>query len=306
MNNLVKNFFKFSILIAAMLFCLGFSSPSVDKSTISPNFSQGIDYLRQEKYQEAIVQFTQVINDKSQWMAFAYSNRCLAHLQLNNNQAAKRDCEKALEMNSDNMEAYLNKGLADYRMENYHQSLAAYQEVIKRQKGDYRAYYNQGLVHFQLGNYQQALNSYDQALEIDQDYSLEHKTLIYHDRALAHLKLEDFSRAIANLTHLLILNPKNEQAYYQRGYAYQKSGDHKAAFQDFTEVITLNPQSTNAYINRGISAAILGFQDFAWQNFKIALAQFEEQNNQIGYKQTLKLMLKFKQVTSNSYQPPIG
>ena len=221
MNNIVKNSFKFLLFVTAMLFCLGFSSTSVEKSTISPNFSQGIYYLRQEKYQEAIGEFTQVINDRDQWIASAYSNRCLAHLQLNNNQAAKTDCQEALEMNSDNVEAYLNKGLADYRLENYSQSLAAYEEVLKRQKNDYRAYYNQGLVYFQLGHYQQALNSYNQALKIDDHHSLEHKTLIYYDRAFAHLQLEDFSEAIANLTHILILHPKDEQAYYQRGYAYQ-------------------------------------------------------------------------------------
>ncbi len=306
MNDIVKNFFKFFVLIAAMLFCLGFSSPSLEKATISPNFLQGVNYLKQEKYQDAIVEFTQVINNKNHWVASAYSNRCLAHLQLNNNQAAKQDCEEALGMNSDNIEAYLNKGLADYRLENYSQSLAAYQEVLKRQKNDYRAYYNQGLVHFKLGNYQQALDNYNHALETDQDNSVEHKILIYHDRALAHLKLEDFSQAIANFTHVLILNPKDEQSYYQRGYAYQKSGNYQAAFQDFTEAITLNPQLTSAYINRGISAAILGFQDIAWQNFKIALAQFQQQNNQIGYNKTLNLIRKFKQVTSNTYQPPIG
>ncbi|MEL4895623.1 tetratricopeptide repeat protein [Crocosphaera sp. Alani8] len=306
MNNLVKNFFKFSVLIAAVLFCLGFSSPSVETSTISPNFSQGIQYLRQESYQKAIVEFTRVINNKNRWMASAYNNRCLAHLQLNKNLAAKRDCEEALRMNSDNVEAYLNKGLADYRLENYTQSLVAYQEVIKRQKDDYRAYYNLGLTHFKLGNYEEALDSYNCALERDKNSSSEHKTVIYYDRALAHVKLEDFPRAIANLTHVLVLDPQEEHAYYQRGYAYQRSGDYKAAFQDFTEAIKLNPQLTSAYINRGISAAVLGFQDIAWQNFKIALNQFQQQNNQIGYNRTLSLMRKFKQVTSNTNQPPVG
>ena len=161
------------------------------------------------------------------------------------------------------------------------------------------------LAHCEV-TYNISLNSYNQALKIDDHHSLEHKTLIYYDRAFAHLQLEDFSEAIANLTHILILHPKDEQAYYQRGYAYQKAGNYQAAFQDFTEAIKLNPQLTTAYINRGISAAILGFQEVAWQNFKIALTQFQEQNNQIGYQQTLKLMRQFKQVTSNTYQPSIG
>lgn len=306
MHNLVKDAVKFFVLIAAILFCLGFSSPSSEKLAISPDFSQGIRYLNEQNYQEAILKFTQVINNKDHKIASAYSNRCLAYLQINHNQAAKQDCEQALKRNSNNIEAYLNKGLADYRLENYGQSLAAYQEVIKRHKNDYRAYYNQGLVHFQLGNYQQALDSYNQALKNHRDHSLQAKTLIYYDRAVAHLKLENFQGAIANLTHVLILNPNNEQAYYQRGYAYQKLGNYQAALQDFTEVITLNPQLTSAYINRGIAAGILGLQDMAWQNFKIALNQFQQQNNEMGYHKTLNLIRQFKQITSDVYHTPIG
>ncbi|MDJ0846084.1 tetratricopeptide repeat protein [Crocosphaera sp.] len=306
MSNLVKDFFKFLVLIAAILFCLGFSSPSSENLPVSPNFYQGIYYLKQQNYQDAIVEFTEVINNKNELLASAYSNRCLAYLQLNNNQAAKQDCEQALEINSDNIEAYLNKGLADYRLENYPQSLAAYQTVIKSHNHDYRAYYNMGLVYSKLGDYQQALHSYRQALQSDHQHSVDDKTLIYYDQALAYLKLEDFDKAIANLTHVLILDPKDEQAYYQRGYAYQKSGNYQAALQDFSEAITLNPEFTIAYINRGIIAGTLGYIDMAWENFKIALNQFQQQDNQIGYNKTLNLIRRFKQATSRVYQTPIA
>ena len=306
MHHLVKDFFKFFVLIAAILFCLGFSAPSSENLSTSPDFSQGIRYLNQQNYQEAILKFTQVINNKPQLLASAYSNRCLAYLQLNKNQAAKKDCQEALEINPDNIEAYLNQGLADYRLKNYTQSLAAYQQVIKRNQHDYRAYYNQGLVYFKLGNYEQALQSYHQALDSNHNDALEDKVLIYYDCALAYLQLENFSQAIANLTHVLILHPRDEQAYYQRGYAYQRSGNYEAAFKDFTEAINLNPRLTNVYINRGIVAGILGFQDTAWHNFKIALNQFQEQKNEPGYNQTLHIIRKFKQITSDIYQPSIG
>ncbi|MGK7958847.1 MAG: tetratricopeptide repeat protein [Crocosphaera sp.] len=306
MQHRVKDFFKFLVLIAAILFCLGFSSPNLESLSTSPDFSQGIRYLNQQNYQEAILKFTQVINNKPQLLASAYSNRCLAHLQLHQNQAAKKDCQEALEINSDNIEAYLNQGLADYRLKNYTQSLAAYQQAVKRNKHDYRVYYNQGLVYFKLGNYQQALDSYQKALDSHNNAPLDHKALICYDRALAYLKLENFSQAIANLTHVLILHPQDEQAYYQRGYAYQKSGNYKAAFQDFTEAINLNPHLTNAYINRGIAAGILGFQDTAWQNFKIALNQFQEENNEVGYKKTLHIIRKFKQITTDTYRTSVA
>ncbi len=234
-------FFRFIVLIAAILFCLGFSSPTSSNTSINSHFSQGLTSLNQENYQQAISNFTEVINDNNSFIDAAYANRCLAHLQLNNNQAAKEDCYQALTINSENIEAYLNHGIANYRLDNYHQALAAYEQVIERKKDDYRAYYNQGLVHFQLANYEQALNSYNKALEHYHEHQVEGKTLIHYDRALTHLKLDNFSKAIADLTHVIIFNPNHEYAYAQRGYAYLKLGNHGAAFKHFSEVINLNP-----------------------------------------------------------------
>ncbi len=302
MKNSANYFLKFFVLIAAILFCLGFSSKTSANISTNPQFYQGINSLNQQNYHQAILEFTQVIDDNNQLVASAYANRCLAHLQLNNNQAAQQDCYQALGMNSDNIEAYLNQGIANYRLGNYPQALAAYQEVIKRNKDDYRAYYNQGLVYFQLANYKQALDCYNQALNGHRGHSYDQKYLMYYDRALAYLKLENFPRAIAELTHVIILNKTDAQAYYQRGYAYQKSGNYRDALRDFTEVIALNNQLTMAYINRGITATNLGYQKEAFQNFRIALNQFKENKNMTAYQQTRKLIQKLKQITAQTSQ----
>jgi tetratricopeptide (TPR) repeat protein len=302
MKNSANYFLKFFVLIAAILFCVGFSSKTSANISTNPQFYQGINSLNQQNYHQAILEFTQVIDENNQLVASAYANRCLAHLQLNNNQAAQQDCYQALGMNSDNIEAYLNQGIANYRLGNYPQALAAYQEVIKRNKHDYRAYYNQGLVYFQLANYQQALSCYNQALNGHNGHFTAHKSLMYYDRALVYLKLENFPKAIADLTHVIILNQTDEKAYYQRGYAYQKLGNYRDAFRDFTEVISLNNQLTMAYINRGITAANLGFQQAAFKDFKIALNQFKEQKKMKDHQQTLKLIQKIKQITAQTSQ----
>ncbi|MDJ0510867.1 MAG: tetratricopeptide repeat protein [Crocosphaera sp.] len=299
-------FFRFLILIAAILFCLGFSSPTSSKLSINSQFAQGISSLNEENYQQAISNFTEVINNKNDLMDAAYSNRCLAHLQLNNNQAAKEDCYQALTLNSKNIEAYLNNGIANYRLDNYQQALAAYEQIIKLKKDDYRAYYNQGLVYFQLADYDRALNSYNQALSHCDENQVQPKILIHYDRALTHLKLENFSKAIADLNHVIIFNPNHEYAYSQRGYAYLKSGNYGAAFKDFSQVIELNPQATFAYINRGITAGNLGFKKVALKDFNIALKQFEANENLDGYQKILALIRQLKQMNANTYRISVG
>ncbi|MEM8780026.1 MAG: tetratricopeptide repeat protein [Cyanobacteria bacterium P01_G01_bin.49] len=290
------------VLIIAFLFCFGFSSEAAYdvsfSSQKSPSFYQGINELNHKNYQKAIINFTEVIKKDKQLMAAAYTNRCLAHLQLNHNQDAKKDCIKALTMNADNIEAYLNQGMADYRLGNFSNSLAAYQQVIKRDKNDYRAYYNQGLVYFELQDYQTALNAYNQALNSNKLQDSYQKSLIYYDRSLAYFKQEEFPQAIANLTHAIILDNINDKAYYHRGYAYEKLGNYQAAINDFAEAIALNPQLTVAYLNRGLSKQKLGFLQAAFQDFTIALEQFQQQENLTAYQQTLNLIKQLKRIIS--------
>ncbi|MGK7940162.1 MAG: tetratricopeptide repeat protein [Crocosphaera sp.] len=306
MSYLANYFFRFIVLIAAILFCLGFSSSGSSTLPMKSQFSQGISSLNQENYQQAIISFTEVINDNNYLRDAAYANRCLAHLQLNNNLAAKDDCYEALTINSENIEAYLNHGIANYRLDNYQQALMAYEQVLKRKKDDYRAYYNQGLVYFQLADYEEALNSYNQAINGYNEHQAEEKTLMYYDRALTYLKLENFSQAIADLTHVIVFNPNHENAYAQRGYAYLKLRNYQTAFKDFSQVINLNPQATFAYINRGIIAGNLGFQKAALKDFNIALNQFEANQNFKGYQEILDLIRQLKQINAHNSQISVG
>ncbi|WP_323300719.1 tetratricopeptide repeat protein [Crocosphaera sp. UHCC 0190] len=310
MKNYSHDFLKFIILLITVLFCVGFSAQAnstlSQKSQDSQLFYQGIAHLNQENYQQAIWHFTQVINEDYPLIGAAYTNRCLAHLQLNNNQLAKQDCTQALALNSENIEAYLNQGMANYRLGNFSDSLAAYQEVIKRDKTDYRAYYNQGLVYFQLKDYDRALEGYEKALQSHQLKEVSSKAMIYYDRGLVHLQLGDFSSAIADLTHAIILDKYNDRAYYNRAYAYQKSKNYRLAFRDFNEVIKLNPQSTSAYVNRGIVEQNLGFQTSAFQDFRIAIEQYKQQEKIMAYEETLSLIQQLKRIIAQSHETLIA
>ncbi|MEA5532468.1 tetratricopeptide repeat protein [Crocosphaera sp. XPORK-15E] len=310
MKNYSNDFLKFIILLVTVLFCVGFSSQAnsdlSQTSQSSQLFYQGVIHLNQENYQQAILNFTKVIDEDNPLIAAAYTNRCLAHLQLNNNQSAKQDCTEALSLNSENIEAYLNQGMANYRLGNFSDSLAAYKEVIKRDQNDYRAYYNQALVYFQLKDYERALEGYEKALQSHQLKEASPKAMIYYDRGLVHLQLGDFSLAIADLTHAIILDKYNDRAYYNRAYAYQKSGNYRLAFQDFNEVIKLNPQSTSAYVNRGIVEQNLGFKKAAFHDFKIALEQYKQQEKMMAYEQALNLIQQLKRIIAQSHETLIS
>ena len=264
---------------------LGFNSPvwAASERNTSDIFNLGINHIHQQNYQQALVDFTQVIDRQDNLLGAAYSNRCLVNLQLQNYSAAKADCTNAIQYNSDNIEAYLNLGLAYYGREEYDRAIAQYQQVIQRDRDDYRAYYNRGLANFALKNYQQTITDYHLALMSPRIVDAEQKTTIYNDLALSYMMLEDYDRAIANFDRAITLKPDNYNAYFNRGCAHHRQENYLAAIKDFTQVVQLKPNLTQAYVNRGVVHYQIGDNHAAFADINIALKQYQSQGDRPAY-----------------------
>jgi tetratricopeptide (TPR) repeat protein len=298
-------FLNFSLIMFLLFFSGERStlavSETLSNSQASDLFYQGIEQTEKGNYSQAVSNFTQVINSDSKWVTAAYTNRCLVHLHLNQNQAAKSDCTEGIKRNSNQTDVYLNLGLAEYRLGHYHQALAQYQEVIKRDRENYQAYYNQGLVYFAQKDYSQALQNYEQALISQKLETDEQKSLIYTEKGLTYFNLGNIANSVTELTQAIRLSPVNEKAYYNRGCVHYKTQHYLAAIDDFNQVIKLNSDYTQAYVNRGISYYAMGLEQAALRDLNSALHQFDQQEQLIAYQQTLNLInqLKEKQETSN-------
>ena len=246
-------------------------------------FNSGLDYIQQQNYQQALVNFTQVINRQDNLVGAAYSNRCLVNLQLQNYSAAEVDCTTAIEHNSDNIEAYLNLGLTYYRQGEYNQAIAQYQQVIQRDSEDYRAYYNRGLAHFAVEDYPQAITDYNSALMSSRGFNRESKSLIYNDLALTYMMLGDFEQAIFNFDRAIALEDHNYNAYFNRGCAHHRQGKYEAAIEDFSHVVQLKPDFTQAYVNLAVLHHQIGQDRAAFTDIDIALQQYQHQGNRLDY-----------------------
>ena len=276
----------FSIL---SVFCANTSVMAALSPNSSDVFNTGINYLRQQNYQQALVNFSQVIEGKDNLVGAAYSNRCLVNLQLNNYAAAEADCAEAIKYNSANLEAHLNLGLAYYRQEEYAQAIPEYREVIQQDKKDYRAYYNRGLAYFALHNYHRAIADYQMALKYAPESQTESTSLIHNDLALAHMMLAEDEIALFNFERAIALNAHNYNAYYNRGCAYHRQGQYQAAIEDFSQVIHLKPDFTQAYVHRGIVNHQIGAIGIAFKDFNLALQQYQNQGNKEEYNSVLNL-----------------
>ncbi len=73
----------------------------------------------------------------------------------------------------------------------------------------------------------------------------------YAGRHTAYVFKRDSSRAIADISEAIKLDPKNTRYYSERAGSYRAAGQLDLALADFNELIRLEPKDDGGYMNRG-------------------------------------------------------
>ncbi|MDZ8053987.1 MAG: tetratricopeptide repeat protein [Aulosira sp. ZfuVER01] len=301
------NYFWRLFLSAIVACVLTFSTDAAQASpilnhqiTASEFLKLGVDKILHSNYQEAIEDLNQAIQLQSNF-GEAYSDRCLAYLQLQDYHQAIADCTQAINFTPNNAEAYLNRGLASYRQKDYAAATADYHRAIALKPYEFRGYYNLALVHAAKGNYSQAIVDYNLALgQISQPTNILLAD-IYNDRGLARLQLQDLEAAMVDFSRAIHLDANDYRAYFNRGCACGRKGDNFGALRDFSKVIKLKPDSALAYVNRGVTRYHLGYYQGAIADLQTASRFFGHTGEKLACQKALDLLKTMqKQIPSVS------
>ncbi len=259
----------------------------------------GVEQMGHENYREAIANFNQAIELEKDFAA-AYSDRCLAYLQLQEYHQAIADCTQAINFAPDNIEAYLNRGIAHYREGDYLAAITDHHQVIALKPSDFRAHYNLGVAHAGNGNYLEAIVDYNRALtQIPQTMSLL-EAEIYNDRGLARYELSDLKAAMDDFSLAIRLNANDDRAYFNRGCICGRNQDDICTVRDFSAVIKLNPSNAMAYVNRAVARYNLGYHQGAIADLQKASDLFVLKGDKLAYEKSLHLLKMIQQQISSA------
>ncbi|KAH7638812.1 uncharacterized protein LOC124491262 [Dermatophagoides farinae] len=111
---------------------------------------------------------------------------------------------------------------------------------------------SKGNESFSKGNYQAAIVCYSDAIAKDPSNSV-----LYSNRAISYIKIEDYLHAEHDCNKAIELDPKFVKAYYRRGIARKNLGRYQSALQDFREAITLSPNNSDINKEIDITSKIL-------------------------------------------------
>jgi tetratricopeptide (TPR) repeat protein len=170
-------------------------------------FLNGIIFLDQEKFHEAeenLLKSLILLPNRQSTLV----NLTIAQLNIGKIDAAKENCEAALQL-SPSDPAILNQlGLIHRKLENYGEAIYYLRKSIEFDKLNFDPYYNLGVVLSDLGRHEEALLNYDRVVDIKPEHV---DVYIYRGNTLKNLNR--FEEAAGSYRKAIALKPDSAGAW---------------------------------------------------------------------------------------------
>ncbi|MCX6258701.1 MAG: tetratricopeptide repeat protein [Bacteroidia bacterium] len=139
---------------------------SIEPRFPDPLFNRGLTYMKLEKYDESITDFTNLINRIVPKEAKWYYSRGNAYKKKNQFDNAIADYNMAIQLNPYYSEAYLNMGNLYYNIGDLDKALFYYDLSLKYSNGSGLTYLNRSIVYLRKQDYQHALSDAQTAISL--------------------------------------------------------------------------------------------------------------------------------------------
>lgn len=133
---------------------------------------------------------------------------------------------------------------------------------------------NLGTVQRYCGKYQEALESYTLAL-----FMTPRSRTLLRNRAALYAEMDSIDRALADYSHLIILDESDEDALYNRALIYMHKGDTTACRNDLEYMLKQNPESSKARIGFATYFKTLGYYHEAVEMYNQVLRESANNDN---------------------------
>lgn len=190
-----------------------------------------------------------------------YVKSAVDHLQKRDTDTAMADVNKALELDSNNLDALYIRAALRTKKGDTAGVLADYNKIIEltpSTPGMEAVYHNRAMIRLQSDDVDGALDDLNKALSINPRVAE-----LYNGRAIARLQKGDLDGSLADYEKVIELKPSLPSAFFGRGYFRYQRRDFDRALADFNKAIELKPDYADAYVDRGIVRGLKGEIDGA-------------------------------------------
>ena len=158
---------------------------------------------------------------------------------------AKDQFERASKIDPSNSSAMLKQAEIQLVLRNYEQSMVLVNDALRKDQHAAHGYFLKGWIHMETGDTALALSSFRTAVEQDaQDYP-------------AYIMLGKISAAKKDplaeqyYNTAISLRPRSVEAWYNKGMFYQESGQDSLALECYNKIKEIDPSNALAWYNSG-------------------------------------------------------
>lgn len=138
----------------------------IDKHCDAAYFGRGMALGRQGFIKEGIKDLTVYIQ-RHPSSSLAYTKRGVRHLWIDEQEKARQDLEKAIELNPKNAEAHDDLGVIYAKQQQYAEAIRHFSSTIRYDPSYQKGYHNLAMAYFLVEQDNLALEAVDKALELN-------------------------------------------------------------------------------------------------------------------------------------------
>lgn len=179
-------------------------------------------------------------------LAEAYAGRARVKSRIGLLDDALADCDAALLRDEHSVEAYLVRGSALAQKGECHRAVGDFTQAIQFDAVNVQAYYLRGLAHHREGKLAEALADLSAVLRLDQ-----RNARAFVQRAAVLQSAQQHERALRDLAHAVRLDHRHAAAYCrQLGVVHSQRQEFERAVADYSLVLLFEPKDDAAIILR--------------------------------------------------------
>lgn len=241
----------------------------IDSSGVEPEaqeaYNEGTTAFEKKNYSKAITDFKKAIEISPNFLQ-AHSN--LAYTYLADGQVALAESQ-FLHITTIDEEAHVpffELGTLAELKDSVELAISYYSKAIERKKNDKKYYYQRGIQYFKLEQYDKAIADFSKVVLIDDKFAD-----AYNDRGSAYKLSGNMDKAISDYTKAAELNKKSGLAYNNLGSLYREQKEYDRAINAYDKAILIEQNNFLAWNNRG-------FAKFEKGDYQAALSDFKRVN----------------------------
>ncbi len=206
-------------------------------------------------------------------------------------QEAYENCDRATKIEPNLYEAWRCSAGALQELGRFDNALVHLNKAIEINPNNPADFTTQGELRFYLGQYRGAIESFDEAIKIREDFRLPQSPLLYNNRGLARLELQQDQPALQDIERALAIDSNYAPAWENKGLALMLMEQYSESLVALDRAVELAPDNINSWHNRG--ATLYGMQRYeeALESFEKALAIDPNYQPAIEYLDALRSIL---------------